>query len=212
MTSCLDDDDAVDPAPVAYVSIFHASPNAPDLDVVLDNKLLFNQAMEYTDYFGYLRFYTGNREMEISEHNASNVLADTTYNFQPDKAYSVFLIDEVEELSTLIVEDSIEAPAADKVWIRFVHLSPDAPAVDFSVENSTASFTNRSFKQASAFTELNADDYSMILTATANDEALVSVPETELESGGVYTVIARGFVAPPAGNSNGLSIQVIRNQ
>ncbi|WP_277478789.1 DUF4397 domain-containing protein [Catalinimonas alkaloidigena] len=213
LSGCLEDD-SVEPTPIAYVSIYGASPDAPDLDVVLDNKLLFNQPLEYTDYTGYLQFYTGNRRLEFSEYNASTVFMDTTFNFQADKAYSVFVTDEVDELTTLIVEDSTSTPAEGKAWIRFVHLSPDAPVVDFLIEgeNSTESFTNQSFEEASTFTEVDADTYSMLLTATGNDEELVAVPETDLESERVYTVVVRGYADPPAGNSNALSIQVVRNQ
>lgn len=213
LTSCLDDEDGVEPVPVAYVSIFHASPDAPDLDVVLDGRHLFNQPLEYTDYTSYLRFYTGNREIEFNSFNASNVLADTTYNFQASEAYSVFVINDVADLSTLIVEDNADTPATGKALVRFIQLSPDAPAVDFSVgEDNTPLFTNQQFKQATDFTEVTADTYSLAVKAAGGSDALVSVPEAELKSGGIYTVIVRGFTNPPSGNSNGLSIQIIQNQ
>lgn len=213
LLGCSDDDDDSDPVAVAYVSIFHASPDAPDLDVVLDKQAIFNEPLEYSDYTGYRQFYTGNRKLEFNAYNANNVLADTTYNFQAGKAYSVFVINEVDELSTLIVEDSTEQPATGKVWIRFIHLSPDGPAVDFTLgEDDEFTATNRQYKQTSDFTELNAANYPMVMTATASNETLVTVPDTEFKSGGVYTIIARGFADPPAGNTHGLSIQIIRNQ
>ncbi len=98
LTSCLDDEDGT-ATPVAYVSIFHASPDAPDLDVVLDNRQIFEQPLEYTDYSPYLQFFTGNRKLAFYPFNASNVLLDTTYNFQANKVYSVFVADNVADMS-----------------------------------------------------------------------------------------------------------------
>lgn len=211
LTSCLDDDG--EPTPVAYVSIFHASPDAPDLDVILDNQRLFNQPLEYTDYSSYLQFYTGNRELEFNSFNASNVLLDTTYNFQASKAYSVFVVDDVADLSALIVEDEADDPAEGKALVRFVQLSPDAPAVDFTVgDEETPLAANQDFRDASDFMEVDADTYELAIKPAGSDEALVTVEDADLRAGRIYTVITRGFVNPPSGNTNDLSIQVIRNQ
>lgn len=211
LTSCLDDEG--EPVPVAYVSIFHASPDAPDLDVVLDDQPVFNQPLEYTDYTNYLQFYTGNRELAFHPYNASNVLLDTTYNFQAGTTYSVFVTDEEDALSALILEDQADAPAEGNALVRFIHLSPDAPAVDFSVgEEDTPLFAGQEFKDATDFTEVTADTYALALKAEGEEETLVSVPDAELGAGRIYTILARGYADPPSGNNNELSIQIIRNQ
>ncbi len=211
MTSCLEDDS--DPVPVAYVSIFHASPDAPDLDVVLDDRQLFNEPLEYTDYSRYLQFYTGNRDLEFTPYDASNVLADTSYNFQAGKVYSVFVTNQVANLSTLIVEDEIDSLDEDKAWVRFIHLSPDTPALDFTIgEEDTPLFANRLFRQATDFTEVTPDTYDLSVKAAGDDDALVTESDEEFEAGGIYTVLIQGFTDTPTGNSNDLSIQIIQNQ
>ncbi|MEQ9438797.1 MAG: DUF4397 domain-containing protein [Cyclobacteriaceae bacterium] len=212
MTSCMEDEGDMEPISVAYVSIFHASPDAPDLDVVLDDQPIFNEPLEYTDFANYRQFYTGERELAFNAYNASNVLADTTFDFQENKVYSVFVINDLADLSTLIVEDKADTPESGKALVRFVQLSPDAPALDFSVGEDSLLFTNQEFKQATDFTEVDADTYALALKTAGEDDTLVSVPDAELISGRIYTVIARGFTNTPAGNTNGLSIQIIQNQ
>lgn len=212
MTSCLDDSDGVEPAVVAHVSLFHASPDAPDLYVLLDDNPLSSQPLEYSDNTTYLQFYTGNRELAFNSYNASNRLIDTTFNFKENTAYSVFVVNEQEDLSTLLVEDELETPASGKASVRFIQLSPDAPEVDFSVgEENSLEFTNQEFKQATDFTEVDADMYTLTVKATGEEESLVSVQEAEFIAGRVYTVILRGYANPPSGNSNGLNVQIIRN-
>jgi Domain of unknown function (DUF4397) len=71
LSSCLDNDSQENQVlPVAYVSIYHESPNAPELDVFVDEKPV--NRLEFTDYTGYLNFYTGDRNFKINPFGASN--------------------------------------------------------------------------------------------------------------------------------------------
>ena len=212
LTGCMDDEgETLEPIPTAYVSIYNAAPDAPELDVLVDNRQIFRQPLNYTDFTRYLNFYTGDRELKISSFNASSVLVDTTVNFQPDKAYSVFITDDVADLSAVVVEDNTDAPASGKALIRIVHLSPDAPAVDLVQEDGTSFFTNQPFKQASDFTEVDADTYDLMLNVAGSSDEVASIPDADFRAGGVYTIIVRGFATPPAGNTNSLSVQILNN-
>ncbi len=213
LASCNDDDtEAIEPVPTAYVSIYNASPDAPELDVTVDNRQIFSQPLRYTDYTRYLNFYTGDRELKISSFNANNALVDTTLNFQPDKAYSVFIADDVADLSAVVVEDDVDAPEAGKALVRMIHLSPDAQAVDLLEEDGTNLFADQEFKQASAFQAVDANTYNLKLNAAGSSDQVLSIPDVDFSVGGVYTIIVRGFATPPAGNANGLSVQIVSNK
>jgi hypothetical protein len=212
LASCLDDDDdqQIQPVPVAYVSIYHESPNAPELDVFVDNRAV--NRLEFTDYTGYLNFYTGNRNLKINPFNASNALVDTTMSFVDGAFYSVFIVNDLSKVETLAVRDSASAPASGKAKVRFINLSPDAPALDVtSNEASTPLFAGQAFKMPSEFVEVDAKEYSFDVKTSGGTESLVSVSDIDLRSGNFYTIITRGYSNPPAGNNNTLSIEVIRN-
>ncbi len=210
MTSCLDDDQANEPIPVAYVSLYHASPNAPELDVFVDDRQV--NRLEFTDYTGYLNFYTGNRHFEISPLNASNALIDTTVTFTNGAFYSIFIVNNLSNVETLTVLDSASAPSSGKAKIRFINLSPDAGAFDVTVdESSSPLFAGQAFKTSSNFVELDAAESSFVLKASGGSDELVSVSDAELQAGKFYTIIARGFVTPPSGNNNELSLEIITN-
>ena len=211
MMSCLDDDnaDTVQPVPVSYVSIYNASPDAPALDVIVDSKRVNAYPFDYTDYSGYLNFYTGERNFTISSFNASNALVDTTLNLVQGNAYSLFLIDRVSSLETLLVRDSTAAPATGKAVVRFVHLSPDAPQVSVNVAgDSTELFTQTGFRSVTSFKEVDAKTYSFEVK-DANGNVLLNAKDVNLESGGYYSILVRGFATPPAGSNNALSVEVI---
>ena len=210
-TGCQDEESEVTPVPTAFVSIYNAAPDAPELDILVDNQPIFRQPLNYTDYTRYLNFYTGDRDLKISSFNANNVLVDTTVTFRPDQVYSVFIADDVNDLTTVVVEDDAETPEAGKALVRMIHLSPDAQAVDLVEEGGSSLFTNQAFKQASDFQLVDADTYDLQLTVAGSSDAVASIPNADFRSGGIYTIIVRGFATPPSGNTNNLSVQIVNN-
>jgi hypothetical protein len=213
LASCMNEDDSYvnQPVEVAYVSLYNAVPDAPEFDIVVDNRVINVNPFDYTSYSGYLNFYTGNRNIRFNAVNANNSLIDTTFNFEEGKAYSLFAINRLSNIEALLVVDSAGVPAAGKAMVRFVHLSPDAPAFDVSVEgDSTALFHGKSFKDATQFTEVEAGTYSFDITRAGSQDVVLSAKDVEIVPGRYYTLITRGFANPPQGNTNSLSIEVLK--
>ncbi len=211
MASCLDDDDSQNQVtPVAYVAIYHASPNAPELDVIVDERPV--NRLEFTDYTGYLNFYTGQRNFKINPFNASNSLVDTTITFRDGAFYSLFIVNDLPNVEALAVRDSASAPSEGKAKVRFINLSPDAGALEVSTNDEDSSlFDAGEFKQPSNFVEVDGGSSSFVLKSAGGSDQLVTVSDIALRPGRFYTIIARGFVNPPAGNNNKLSLEVITN-
>lgn len=209
LVSCMNDEDglATEPVEVAYVSIYHASPDAPDFDIVVDGRVINNSPFEFSDYSGYLNFYTGNRNIRFNSLNASNALIDTTFNLEEGRAYSLFAINRLSDIEALLVVDSAAAPAQGKSMVRFVHLSPDAPAFGVSLQGHQGQlFGSMSFKQASEFREVDAKTYTFNITG---GDVVLSTEEVTLHPGMFYTVVVRGFANPPQGNPHILSVEVL---
>lgn len=213
MVSCLDNDDNnVQPSSVAYVSIYNASPDAPPLDIVVDNRQINSKPFDYSDYSGYLQFYTGARNLEFSPFDANNVVIDSTITFEDQKVYSVFVVDNYAHADLLVLNDSSDNPASGKAKIRFINLSPDASDVSLKAEGQTdALFSGQSFKEASGFKEVDAKSYDLKVTADDGSNVALQLPATNFQAGGFYTIIVRGYRTPPGGNTNVLSAEVIVN-
>lgn len=211
LASCLDDDDdfVAQPTEIAYVSIYHAAPDAPELDIVVDGRVINNNPFEYSSYSGYLNFYTGSRKITFNAVNADNALVDTTFNFENGKVYSLFAVNTLPDVKALLVADSAASPATGKAMVRFVNLSPDASAFDISVDDSTPLFSGQSFKQATPFTEIDADTYTFDVKNAGSADAVISAKDVEILPGRYYTIVTRGFVTPPAGNDHVLSVEVL---
>lgn len=196
------------PVEVAFVSIYHAAPNAPAFDISIDGRIINNSPFEYTAYSGYLNFFTGNRDIKFRSLNADNALIDTTFNFEDGKAYSLFAINRLADIEALLVVDSTATPDAGKAMVRFINLAPDAPGFDIAAGNTTI-FSEKGFKDATQFTEIDADTYTFEVRNAGDSAVQLSAEDVEILPGRFYTIITRGFVTPPDGNDHILSLEIL---
>ena len=213
IASCDSDDaDDIQPSPVSYVSLYNASPDAPDLNIVVDNRQINTYPFEYSDYTGYLRFYIGDRNLQFGPFGASNIVVDSTVTLENEKAYSIFVVDDFTDASLLVLNDNSEAPASGKAKIRFVNLSPDGGAVQLKVKDEPTSLTeDESFKEATEFFEVDAKTFDFEVVSGVNGESKLQIPAVELQEGWFYTILVKGYIAPPAGNTNVLSAEILVN-
>jgi hypothetical protein len=213
MVSCNDfDDPQVEQVPVAFVSLYHASPNAPDLSIQVDNQQINNSPLDYSEYTGYLRFRTGDRNLKFGPFGASNVAIDSTLTLTEGNAYSVFVVDEYDGASLLVLNDNSEEPATGKAKIRFLNLSPDSEEMTLLANGEAAAwFSDQAFKETSTFTEVDAKDYDFQVTSTTSGDDVLSIPDINLRPGWFYTIVVRGYETPPGGNTNVVSAEVLVN-
>lgn len=210
--SCNIKDDNIEPSPVSYVSLYNASPDAPDLDIVVDDEQINAYPFEYSDNTGYLSFYSGNRNLKFRPSGASNIAVDTTVTLETEKAYSIFVVDEFEKAGVLVLNDNSEVPAPGKAKVRFVNLSPDGESVQLKVKEEATPLTEgRSFKEASNFILVDAKTYNFEVTPEGNSTPILQLPDTHIQEERFYTILVRGYTSPPTGNTNILSAEVIVN-
>ncbi|NHE57850.1 DUF4397 domain-containing protein [Cyclobacterium plantarum] len=208
------DDDPVPLPDISYVGLYNASPDSPPLDILMENGRINYYPLRYSDYSNYLNFYAGERTMRVSPVNASNVVVDTTFNFEPEAAYSLFYVNEYDDIQAFLVEDEVLSLSSGEAAVRFIHLSPDSPEVNLvrSVEDETTVLADgNAYLDPTSFMAVESGVQSFQVNLTDNGEEVLSIPDLNLRSGGVYTILARGYNNPPAGNNNNLSADVLIN-
>ncbi|GEO06573.1 hypothetical protein AAE02nite_42370 [Adhaeribacter aerolatus] len=214
LTSCLDKEgEAPEPTPVAYVTLYHGAPDAPEFDILVDNQRLNSQPFKYNNYSDYLRFSTGSRKFKFTPVNAANSYVDTTLTFKENKLYSVFAVNRLQDMEVLVVSDTVMTPAAGKAGMRIIHLSPDAPAVDVATTGTTGTSitTNLNFKEHTLFKDVATGNQTIQIKRTGTNEVLLTLSDVALTAGKSYSLLLRGFQTPPTGNTNILSGQVVTN-
>src|SRR6185295_2866966 len=107
---------------------------------------------------------------------------------------TVFAVDSVASISALVLSDDLTPPASGKAHVRFVHLSPNAPAVDVAVAGGAVVFADRSFREFTPFTPLDAGTYDLEVRLAGTTNVVLALPGITLTAGKIYTVWAKGFV------------------
>lgn len=193
LTSCLKESGHDTGSIVSALTVIHASPDSPELEFVLDNQRVqtFTFAERKIDYFA---AFSGVRIAKIFEANKfNNVLQQTTLKLQSGKYYSVFVAGKKDSLSSLVLEDNLNRPSAGKAKIRFVHLSPDAPSLDFNLSADQSLASNLAFKGSTDFYEVDPGSYTtQIKSHTGN---LIDLQqEITLDPHKTYTFWVKGLL------------------
>ncbi len=173
----------------------HAVPNAPAVDVHLDRTPLITNLgySEYSDYAAigagdhtFAVFPTGRSDKALVSGDVNEVKAGMDYTMvvlgQPDKG-----------VHAQIMHDSTAMPVGDVAKVRFLHASPDAPAVDI-VAGGTTLFSNLSFRDITPYAEVPSGAVDLEVRAAGSNEAVLALPGFQLMAGNVYSFVALGLL------------------
>ena len=207
-TSCKEDESNDDKS-YAKVLVTHASPNALGVDLLVDNSTQNSSALTFPNNTGYLQVESGTRNIKVNVTGTSTTVIEANLMLAKDNNYSVIAVDSVSKISAIVLADDLSAPAAGKAHVRFIHLSPNAPAVDVAVASSGAVvFGNKAFKEYTAFTPLDAGTYNLDVRVAGTSTVALVLPAITLEAGKIYTVFAKGFLGGTGAQALGAEIIV----
>lgn len=179
----------------AKVRVIHASYDAPAVDVSIDGAKAIS-ALAYGKSSGYAAVNAGSRAVAVAPIAGGPAVISATLKLDKDVDYTVFAVGALSAIGPVVATDA-RAATAGKAKVRFVHASPDAPAVDIKVGSATAApvFANVAFKSVAAYAEVDPGSYAFVVTAAGQSTAVLSFKPITLETGKVYTVVALGTFA-----------------
>ena len=194
---CDDEETPVTPSPLpsnSLVKVIHASPDAPGVDLLVDNTVAGTN-LTFPNNTGYLTVPSGTRNVKVNVTGTPTTVIDANIDFMKDKNYSVFAVNSVANIESILIEDDLANPAQGKAHVRFIHLSPDAPPVDVTLTDGTVVFGNKSFKEFTAFTPLDSGSYDLEVRVAGTATVALDLPVINIEAGKIYTVFAKGFLS-----------------
>src|SRR5690349_3489796 len=150
-----DNDDVTGPGTTASVRVVHASPDAPNVDVLVDNApALTNVA--YKAASNYLAAPTGSRNVKVRATGTSTVVIDQNVTLSQGAFYTILATGRVASIAPVVLTDDQTSPASGNIRLRLVHAAPAAGNVDIYVTGPTAdiatttpTLTNVAFRAAS---------------------------------------------------------------
>lgn len=190
-----------------FVSMYNASPSSATYNIYFDTERLINGALPFDGNISYKQINPKSYTLKLTSESSTESKLSKQLNFAADRGYSLFIIgkegktgvNDVDRFDILQIEDELKAPGTDKALIRFINLSPDAPALSLHEKDKDAIISDKAYKSASAFIEVDARKYIFDLKDKATNLSKGVMAEVDLKKGGIYTLVAKGLLTPATG-------------
>jgi LPXTG-motif cell wall-anchored protein len=177
----------------ARVRVVHASPDAPAVDVWVNGAVAFSNA-PFQGITDYAALDAGSYNVQVSPTGATEpIVIDADLDLAAGTDYTVVAVGLLADIEPLVLMDNNAAPAAGMAHVRFVHASPDAPAVDIAVTGGPILFSDIPFKGFGDYLPVAAGTYDLEARLAGTETVALSVPGVALEDGNVYTIFAMGL-------------------
>ncbi|MDP9364413.1 MAG: alpha/beta fold hydrolase [Chloroflexota bacterium] len=181
-------------AGTALVTVVHASPDAPAVDVFVDGEraitnLAFGAATEAVP------LPAGSYDLAVAPAGAAiddAVIEVDGAELAAGAAYEIAAVGTLDEIAAEVYEVDASPLPAGQARVRVVHASPDAPAIDLAVTDGEVLVGDLSFPDASDYLEVPAGTYDLEVRPAGDDEVVLALPNTALPPGAAVDVFAVG--------------------
>ena len=194
LAACSDEDSATAPtAGTAQVRVAHLSPDAPPVDVYVNGARAVTGA-SFKDVTNYLSVPAGSVNFRVTPAGATSpAVIDATVTLNNGGSYTVAATGLLAGIQPIVLEDDRGTTGQSKV--RFVHASPDAPAVDIAVTGGPVLFANVPFRQATAYPQVAPSTYDLEARPAGSTAVALQVEDVTLRPGTNYTIFAVGLLS-----------------
>jgi len=185
------------------VRVVHTSPDAPPFDVLANGRLTFPQ-VKYGTASDYRPFNAGNYNLlrVLTTGLTSTAVLTMGLDLSFNTHYSVLMLGRATNLSALTLVDDPIMPPLGQAKLRFVHAAPDAPAVDIALRNGRVLFSNVAYKWIGAYQTVAAGTYDLEIRVAGTTQIITTIPQVQLNSATVHTMLAIGLLSGPQSDLN----------
>ena len=175
----------------SLVRVFHAAPQAPNVDVYVNDQMVFSN-LAFGDFTRYVYLYEG-------EYNVSVYLAgqkdrpviNQMVDVPSQQIFTIAATGNLDNLGLLVIPDKVsKSPSQNYSSVRVIHLSPNAPGVDILVDGDTL-FEDISFGEGTDYVDLNPGTYNVNVVLNT-DKSVVLPLKVTLNPDKIYTIYIIG--------------------
>jgi hypothetical protein len=192
---------AAEPGEEAGLRVAHASPDAPPVDVLVDGSAVI-EGLEFRDVTDYLEVPTGAYDVAVNVAGTDTTVFEAEDIELAAEDYTAVARGEVSEdadtsFTVSLFEDTNGANIGDdEARVRAIHLSPDAPAVDVTVnDGSLTLFEDVSYGESSGYAVVPAAEYEVEIRPAGGGDPVFEA-DVALEGRSTYTAFAVGYLSP----------------
>ena len=199
-------------AGTADVRVLHASPDAPAVDVYLDDaKVDALTNVPFGTISDYLAIPAGKHNVKVyATGTTSSPVIDADVTVAAGDAYTIAATGALADISAQVLKDD-PAPTAKSAKVRVIHFSADAPAVDIATAGSAvdeAVVKGLAYTNATDYLPLPGGTYDLEVRLAGESTVALALDNAKVQNGRAYSVFAIGSAASPAVGGNALQAVV----
>ena len=214
LIGCSDDDNnAVVPLESASIRVLHASPDAPNVDVLVDNQVVLSD-VSYKQASDFLSVLVGTRNVKVNAAGTSTTVIDADLTLAFDSFTTIIATNFLAQIEPLVLPDENTPPSGNFLHIRVVHSAPSAPPVDVyvtapgaDINAATPTLSNVAFTEFSDFLEIPEGDYQIRVTAVGAKAPVFDSGTVTLDAGSIFSAVA----VDATGGASPISLVVLTN-
>lgn len=178
----------------ACVRVVHASPDAPAVDIYIDDTAVV-QNVAFGTASEYLNLPSGEHQIRVvpTRQPVDKSIIDMKKDFKEGKPYLVAAVNRLDDIEGKVYDVDLSPISADQSRVRVVHASPDAGDVDVSLAGGDVLFEGASFPDATKYAVIDAGTYDLEVRSTKEKDVATAVKGLKVEGGMVYDIIAIGL-------------------
>ena len=175
----------------SLVRIFHAAPQAPNVDVYVNDQMVFSN-LAFGDFTRYV--YLDEGEYNVSVYLAGQKdrpVINQMVDVPSQQIFTIAATGNLDNLGLLVIPDKVsKSPSQNYSSVRVIHLSPNAPGVDILVDGDTL-FEDISFGEGTDYVDLNPGTYNVNVVLNT-DKSVVLPLKVTLNPDKIYTIYIIG--------------------
>ena len=175
----------------SLVRVFHAAPQAPNVDVYVNDQMVFSN-LAFGDFTRYV--YLDEGEYNVSVYLAGQKdrpVINQMVDVPSQQIFTIAATGNLDNLGLLVIPDKVsKSPSQNYSSVRVIHLSTNAPGVDILVDGDTL-FEDISFGEGTDYVDLNPGTYNVNVVLNT-DKSVVLPLKVTLNPDKIYTIYIIG--------------------
>ena len=178
----------------SYIRVLHASPNAPAVDVYANDDLIVEN-LAYKQISPYIPVPSASYNVRVYPTGTmEDSVIDTDVYIPPNTVFNVGAVGNLPDISLYPIQEPNIAQDSDNACVRFIHFSPNAPAVDVKLADGTVVFNNIAYKGVSNYICITPGTYTFTVSPAGGQDIALTVPDVVLDKNTYYTIYAVGLI------------------
>ena len=184
----------------ADVRVVHASPDAPPVDVVVNDDFgaPLVVSLSFPDFTDFVSVPPDTYNVKVAPAGTQNAVIDADLELEAAIRYSVLAVNTLGAGIEALIATDDPRRVSTAAKVRIIHGSPAAGNVDIYVTAVGSDINAESpviadvpFKANTGFLSLAEGDYDVIVTPTGSKTPAIGPATISLANGGIYTAVAR---------------------